>query len=245
MIYELVIEDEKQDGIYAISLVHDPAIESGFVYFDKQKIEFAEVSKEKRLVMGPILIPDKKIFRIDGQGFPYEVFFSKDTVRRLSQMYLEQNNTGNATLEHEKKIKGVTLIESWITESQISDKSKLYNLTVPVGTWMGTFLIDKSPDGEKIWNDFVKTGKVKGFSIEGLFEHKLYEASAVDILEKDIVELSDIEANAVLRKIKHFITSDGRYAKGKRVDKIDMEGVQPTISTSYPGQGPSSKKKKI
>jgi hypothetical protein len=91
-------------------------------------------------------------------------------------MYLKKKYTDKSTLEHDKKINGVTLVESWIKESITKDKSALYNLNVPVGTWMGTFKIDN----DTIWNDYVKTGEVKGFSIEGLFGHNLVEQHKIE-----------------------------------------------------------------
>jgi hypothetical protein len=214
MIYELVIEDENIDEVFAISLVEEPAIESNFVFFDKEKVQFAALSDEKRLVMGPILIPDKQILRVDGEGKPYHVFFKPETIKRLSEMYLKKKYTDKSTLEHDKKINGVTLVESWVKESLTKDKSALYNLNVPVGTWMGTFKIDN----DEIWNDYVKTGEVKGFSIEGLFGHNLVSAALVEelYLSKEISDLSEQEAEMVLSKIKAMFESYSDYGEGIR-----------------------------
>ena len=214
MIYELVIEDENIDEVFAISLVEEPAIESNFVFFDKEKVQFAALSDEKRLVMGPILIPDKKILRIDGEGKPYHVFFKPETIKKLSEMYLKKRYTDKSTLEHDAKINGVTLVESWDKESITKDKSALYNLNVPVGTWMGTFKIDN----DTIWNDYVKTGEVKGFSIEGLFGHNLVSAALVDelYLNKEISDLSEDEAAMLLTKIRTMFESYSDYGEGIR-----------------------------
>jgi len=206
-LYELVIEDENIDGIFAISLVQDPAIESDFVYFDKEKILFSSVDNEQRLVMGAILIPNKKILRIDGEGKPYHVFFKPETIKRLSEMYLKNKYTDKATLEHNQKITGVYLIESWIKESATKDKSALYNLNAPVGSWLGTFKIDN----DKIWNDYVKTGDVQGFSIEGLFGHSLVSANESFNFQKDIDLFSEVEAEILLEKIKQMFESYADY----------------------------------
>lgn len=213
-VYELVIED-KEDEVFAISLVENPAIESDWVYFDKEVIQFASVDTEQKMLIGPILIPDKKILRVDAEGQPYHVFFTKDTVKKLAQNYLMKKYTDSATLEHEKSIKGVHLIESWVKDGQL-DKSNNYGLNVPKGTWLGIFKITD----DNIWNDFIKSGKVKGFSIEGLFSHKLVQASMVDdlLLDKNITELSDSEAAKVLSRLKYLIKKDARYKGGKRID---------------------------
>jgi hypothetical protein len=215
MIYELVIEDEEIDGIHAISLVEEPAIESNFVFFDKEKVHFAAVNDEKRLLMGPILIPDKQILRIDGEGMPYHVFFKPETIKRLSEMYLEKKYTDKSTLEHDKKITGVNLVESWIVESRTKDKSAMYGLSVPVGTWMGTFKVNN----DDIWENYVKTGEVKGFSIEGLFGHNLVAATKEkDYLNKEISDLDEQEAILVLSEIRALIKKDSRYKTKKRIE---------------------------
>jgi hypothetical protein len=222
-LFELMIGDEATDEIFAISLVESPAIELDFQYFGKELIRFAEVNKDKRLIMGPILVPNKRIFRVDGEGKNYEVYFKPETVRRLSQMYLEKKYTDSATIEHDtKKVKGINLVESWIVDNKLQDKSKAYGFQVPEGTWMGVFRVDESPEGKNIWDDYVKTGKVKGFSIEGMFEHSLVAAAKVEeqLWSKDINELDEEEAEILLGKIKAIISKDKRY-KGKQ--RIEME----------------------
>ena len=213
-IFELVIEDEETDEVFAISLVETPAIESNFVFFDKEEVQFAAINDDKRLLMGPILVPDKKILRMDGANTPYFVFFKPETIKRLSEMYLQKKYTDKATLEHDKKIEGVSLVESWVVESREKDKSSLYGLNVPVGTWMGTFKVDN----DEIWNDYVKTGEVKGFSIEGLFGHNLVSAALVDesYLSKEISDLSEQEAEMVLSKIKALFESYSDYSEAIR-----------------------------
>jgi hypothetical protein len=213
-LYELQIEDN-EDEVFAISLVESPAIESDFIYFDKEKLQFAAVDIEKKMLIGAILIPDKNILRIDGEGEPYHVFFTKDTVAKIAQNYLRKKYTDKATLEHDKTIKGVDLVESWVKTGKL-DKSNNFGLNVPDGTWMGIFKITD----DNIWNDYVKTGKVKGFSIEGIFSNKLIKASLLDedILEKDITELSNEEAEMFLSMIKALIKKDSRYKVGKRME---------------------------
>jgi hypothetical protein len=126
---------------------------------------------------------------------------------------LAKKYTDQATLEHDSKIKGVTLVESWVKDGQF-DKSNNYGLNLPKGTWVGMFKITD----DKIWNDYIKNGKVKGFSIEGLFSHKLIKASLEEIVEKDITELSDAQANVILSYLKALIKKDKRYGKGERIE---------------------------
>ena len=213
-LYELQIED-KEDEVFAISLVESPAIESNWVYFDKEVIQFASVDNEQRMLIGAILIPNKNILRVDGEGQPYHVYFTKDTVKKLAQNYLMKKYTDSATLEHDSKIKGVSLVESWVKDGKL-DKSNNYGLNLPEGTWLGIFKVDD----DNIWNDYVKTGKVKGFSIEGLFSHKLVKASQLDeaLMEKEITELTEAEAKKVLNKLRYLIKKDNRFKKGERIE---------------------------
>ena len=220
MIYELVIEDENVDEVFAISLVENPAIEREFLYFNKEEVHFSSIDEEKRLVIGPILIPDKHIFRMDGDNVPYTVFFSKDTIQKLAENYLKRGYQASSTLEHDKKINGVTLVESWVVESRTKDKSALYNLNLPIGTWMGIMKIDS----DEIWRDYVKTGKVKGFSIEGMFEHKLVSASKQNYLSKSVDDLTEEEAELLLSKISVLFESYADY--GTEIQNNAKRGIE-------------------
>ena len=170
-IIELVIDEEQElSGIDAISVVENPAIEVDFIALkDQEQIRLAEVSKEKKILMGAALIPDKPIYR-NSNGHEFYIYFSKDTVAKASQMFLKKGNQSKATLEHtEEKLSGMTVVESWLIEDEVHDKSRKYGLNMPVGTWM----VSMKVDNEEIWNDYVKENKVKGFSIEGYFADKL------------------------------------------------------------------------
>jgi len=168
-IIELILDEEDLDaGVEAISIVESPAIESDFVALKNQEIKLAEVDKEKKILMGALLIPDKPIYRNGSEG-EYYIFFSKDTIVKASQMFLQNGNQSRSTLEHAQALNGLTLVESWIVEDKAKDKTALYGLDVPVGTWMGSVKVNN----DDVWNEYVKTNKVKGFSIEGYFADKM------------------------------------------------------------------------
>ena len=164
---ELILDDDEAIGVEAVSLVNSPAIESPFIALNKQEIKLAEISKEKRLLMGALLIPKKPIYRKSGDD-EYYIFFSEKTVAKASQLYLQNGNQSEATLEHDAELKGLTLVESWIVENKEKDKTALYGLDVPVGTWMGSVKCDN----DEVYQ-MAKDGVVKGFSIEGYFADKL------------------------------------------------------------------------
>ena len=197
-IVELILdENQEESGIEAISIVENPAIEEDFVALKSNEIKLAEIDKEKKILIGALLIPNKPIYRNNGED-EYYIYFSKDTVLKASQMYLTKGNQNNSTLEHQHSLSGLSLVESWLVEDEVHDKSRKYGMNVPVGTWMGAVKVNN----DEVWNDYVKTGKVKGFSIEGYFADKMERP-------KDSVGLSeDKEADNLLNKIKNILTNN-------------------------------------
>jgi hypothetical protein len=210
-IVELIL-DEAQEmmGIEAISIVENPAIEENFLALKSEEIKLAEVNKEKRILMGALLVPNKPIFRRNGED-EYYIYFSRDTVAKASQLYLKNGNQNNSTLEHKHDINGLTLVESWIVEDEKYDKSRKYGLDVPIGTWMGAVKVNN----DEIWNEYVKTGKVKGFSIEGYFADKLQQ-SKQDKLD-ELSKIEEQEAEYILNAIRGIIKKDKRYKEGKNL----------------------------
>tara|TARA_R110002096_G_scaffold118363_1_gene256272 strand:- start:5108 stop:5845 length:738 start_codon:yes stop_codon:yes gene_type:complete len=177
-IIELIIDENNlEDGIEAISLVESPAIEENFVALSRHKVEFKSVDDEKRIVVGLALVPDREIFRKSGD-YAYKIMFSKETVKKASELYLKRLKNNNATIEHELAVKGVSLIESWIVEDPNMDKSNLYKLDAPEGAWAVVMKIDN----DEIWED-VKQGKYLGFSIEGFFSQKEQELAKQELVE--------------------------------------------------------------
>jgi hypothetical protein len=190
-IVELIIDEkDEQSGIDAISVVMSPAIESNFIHLSKHEILLKEVDAEKRIIMGAALIPNKQIYRKNEKTKDeYYIYFSEATIRKASELFLMNANQNNSTLEHNEKLKGLSVVESWIIEGE-NDKSKNYGFDLPQGTWM----ISMKVNNDEIW-DKVKLGEVKGFSIEGYFADKL-EMSLKNI---------DMEEKVMVEKIKELI----------------------------------------
>tara|TARA_A100000171_G_scaffold52692_1_gene72413 strand:+ start:6734 stop:8227 length:1494 start_codon:yes stop_codon:yes gene_type:complete len=197
-IIELLIDEEALlSGIEAISIVDRPAIQENFITLKEQpKVTLAEVDKEKRILMGPALIPNKNIYREDEDG-EYYIYFSEDTVRKASELFLSRGNQNKSTLEHEASLHGLTVVESWIVEDSVHDKSRKYEFDLPVGTWM----VSMKVNNDEVWEKYVKTGLVKGFSIEGYFTDKINMSEMI----------SESEATEILLEIRDFLES-------KRVD---------------------------
>jgi hypothetical protein len=194
-IIELLIDENKiESGINAVSVVESPAIEENFVALKKHEVELKEVDGKKRILMGAALVPNKQIYRKNGDKEFY-IYFSEDTVRKASELFLMRANQNNATLEHEKKmLDGMSVVESWIIEDEKQDKSAKYGFNLPKGTWM----ISMKVNNDEIWNK-VKAGEVKGFSIEGYFVDK-YEMS-----------LQETEDDRLINAIRDLILKDESY----------------------------------
>ena len=188
-IVELLLDEESlQAGIQAISIVEAPAIEEDFVALkEEERVELKTIDEDKRVLLGAALVPNKPIYRKNGED-EYYIYFSQDTVRKASELFFINGNQNKATLEHQIDITGLSVVESWIIEGE-QDKSKMYGMNLPVGTWM----VSMKVHNDEIWNDYVKSGKVKGFSIEGYFVDKV-EASKQDPEELEAEKkLKDIE----------------------------------------------------
>lgn len=192
-IVELVITDQDEFGVQAISLVDEPAIEEEFVYFKNEELILEKVvDEEQRLLVGAALVPNRPIYRRRKDGEEYYVHMSKSTVRAVAHKFLKQARVGETSLNHDEELYENFVVESWVVEGE-NDKSKQYGLVVPEGTWVVTMSIGS----ERVWNEYVKTGKVKGFSIEGRFADRM-------------------KVDEALAKAK--VKDDKRFKGGQRVD---------------------------
>ena len=165
--YKVIFNEEENEGVYAVSLVSDPAIGVNFITLSKQKeIKLATVNEEQRILMGAILIPNQPIYR-NQDGHEFNIVFPKETIKQVQQNFALKGYQNNSTIEHSgEQIQNVTFVESWIKEDEVHDKSVHYGFNEEVGSWFGLMKINN----DEIWNDYVKTGKVKGFSIDGVFD---------------------------------------------------------------------------
>ena len=184
-IVELVIDEDSQElAIDAISLVSAPAIEENWVFFGKEKnnLTLAKVDEEKRMLVSPALIPNKQIFRYDpNTDSDYYVYFSPETVRQASELYLKNNNHHKATEEHSERVSGVLTVESWIIEDTKTDKSTFYGFSLPKGTWMVKMKIEN----EDLWQK-IKSGELKGLSIEGYFTNKFEQMQKKEFTTEEV-----------------------------------------------------------
>jgi len=211
-VIEYGIDDAGLLGVYAISVVEQPAIGVDFVALSEQhNVKFKE--DFRGLLYGALLIPDQLIYRRnDETDEEYYVKYSKDTIRAIAYNYLKQANQNNATVEHAKVVDGVSLVETWIIEGE-NDKSKNFGFDLPEGTWFGCMKVENEEVKKQIQNK-----EVLGFSIEGKFE-----------VEKEMYLSAHEEFAAILAEIEQLLTLATQEEIDARYDDY-MSAVNMTYS---------------
>ena len=228
----------------AISLVSEPAIEIDFIHMSKDSEEKQQVLLEKNdkyLVYGPVLIPDKDIYRNNGEQ-EYYLSFTKESIEKMSQEYMKDFRQYNVSLQHEEKVDEVCVVESWIVTDSYKDKANALGFNVPVGTWMVAMKVNNIDT----WNR-IKDGELKGFSVESLIsledfskiennndnfndmnEEMLFNKLTnwfKDFFKKDAVETTPSEEE--LAKESGFTTVE-EYKKEVEAIKEELEEQTPT-----------------
>lgn len=217
--YKVLFNEQENEGVYAISLVSDPAIEVQFVTLSKQKeIKLATINEEQRILLGAVLIPDQPIYRnVDGHEF--NIVFPKETIKQVQHNFSQQGYQNNSTIEHSgEQIQNVTFVETWIKEDEVHDKSTMYGFNEPIGTWYAAMKVNN----DEIWNDYVKTGKVKGFSIDGVF----------DMEKVNLKTEINMNLETIVNAIKEGFASIKMSNENEQVDAVETtENVEVTMAT--------------
>ena len=225
--YILDVEDDKEN-IVETSYVLEPATGKAFALFSEDTKQEFKVIKEynqfERITSGVWMMPDTKYYR-NNNGYEFTVEFTKETLKRALMKYLKSGNYDKVKVEHQgKKLEGFTTIEHWVIEGP-DTKSPVLGLSledlgysadeIPVGTVMkSTFVSDID-----FWNDYVLTGKVRGFSIGGLFNFN-------PELKKSVFSaLGLVQASGTLETDKGRVTINS--------DKTDAENGIYTLSTGF------------
>lgn len=170
--YIKVDEDDPKSGIQFVSLVVDPAIDIKGMYFNKQQNFEFKVVKEQMKVVGPAMIPEKRILRRDPDGREYNVVFTNETIRTMVNKFNRNNNNKSINIDHTNKLADAYIQQNWIVEDPVYDKSKMYGYTLAPGTWF----IEVKIEDPKFWEDTKEVGRYS-FSIEGLMGMSPYRMS--------------------------------------------------------------------
>jgi len=214
--YIVEFNPEEQKGVFAVSLVNQPAIEEVGVYLSKEEEVLQLKEIEKGLLMSPVLIPDKKILRLSEDGTPFNIVFPKETIELAQRHFHINGYQSQSTEEHDYNLKlsDVTIVESWIKEFE-QDKSNAYGYDLPIGTWFAIMKIDNEEIKTKI-----KSGEIKGFSIDGAFKLNNYKMTKEnkfmnalkELFSIEKVELSEVETTPTAEIVKLAVDApDGKY----------------------------------
>lgn len=191
-LYKLIISDDDTDstGVTAIALVDHPAIEMNWMAFAKQQT-FKTTNPEKRIISGPLMVADQLIYRKDDKMGEYNVVFDAPTIFKIVQKYFRQGNTSDVNMMHNESMKanGVYMIESFIIDKQRGISTPTGFETLAEGSWFGSFKVDN----DQIWEDFIKTGTFKGFSVEGYFNNQ-----EIIFTEEDLEQVKALLQNGTL-----------------------------------------------
>lgn len=162
-VYLFNIDETKGKGVFRISQVSEPAIEINFVAFNKEDdiedfMKFS-VDEEKMQLAGPILVANKEIYRKSLDGY---IKFTNESLIAARDSFKRNNDNAAFNVEHSNQEAPSFLIEDWITEPGVPDKSQKWGFNSEEPTWFGVVQItDKD-----YWEKYIKTGVVKGFSVE-------------------------------------------------------------------------------
>lgn len=188
--YRVVYLPEETDGVYAVSVVDDPANGMEGVLPDnkmfitlsnEQKIQNIVLSTEgeKRLMTGVILIPEQDIYRVDENGNPFNLVFGEEEIRMFSQDFMKNGYQKNSTYNHDRNmwLSGFTFVESWLIEDPNNDKSNALGFKkLPKGTWMMSAYVED----DTLWNK-IKSGEIGGFSVDSYIAFEKIELRKTDM----------------------------------------------------------------
>ena len=192
--------DDITGELQRISLVSEPAIEEDFMFFNANITKFKTIDSEKRVLTGVAMRPNIQIPRLDADGNLYYGYFSEETVVKAAEIFFQKaSNTNNTNLEHQFEVDGIFVFESWIVEDPEIDKTKVLGLSnVKKGDWV----VSMKVTNDQVWENYVKTGAVKGFSVE-------IRANVEDVTLNAIKSILDSneDDNIVFDALKEYLTS--------------------------------------
>ena len=159
--FEAIIKEEiiKQEMLSIINTAKPTDVEESFASLDDEQI-----------LVGPLMTANKLIKRRNEEG-EYFVYFTAETIKKLAYKAMKDKIIDRVNLEHNGELPvDAYLVESWLVEDPETDKSRNYGFTPSKGQWFGMYKIED----DFVWNEYVKSGMVKGFSVEGLFSEMLF-----------------------------------------------------------------------
>lgn len=193
--YNLDVDDFAK-GVFAISLVENPAVGYSFLYFDKEvEVQnFAVEDEDEQIVFGVIMLADTPIYRkaIAGTSIgDHYVQFAPETIKEIVKKYAKDKLSDSVTTAHLNKTEDVFLFESYIIDRGMGINPPTAFKDIPDGSWVGKFQVNN----KEVWGK-IKDGTFKGFSVEG--EFKYVQPQCFEDAELQFFE--DLYINLIKRK---------------------------------------------
>ena len=228
--------DKEGKGVFAISLVEQPAMESEWVALKENTIELKAINDKEQILLGVALIPDKPVYRNDNENGEYLIEFSSDAIKETAHKFLKTGMQNNATVNHDVKLgkEVVSVVESWIIEDDAKDKTRLHNITEPVGSWAVKLKVN-DPD---LYNQ-AANGNLKGISIEGLFDKTLVNLKEDDMSKQSI---ADAVKEGFAEAMKLFKEEPKQSDKSTQVKLGEVTLVDGQTVVSFEGEQPEAGK---
>lgn len=187
-IYKLTINDSEESGVSYVALVDDPAIQRNWFAFRKQDFKF-KADVERKIITGALMIADLPIYRNNASMGEFYVVFDAPEIEKIVQKFFKQGNTSKVNMMHDANLKvdGVFMFESFIVDSTRGIKAPEGFVGISEGSWIGSFKVDN----QEVWDNFIKTGEFKGYSVEGMFDYEPQELSQEKEIIKTIEEIQN------------------------------------------------------
>lgn len=189
-VYKLMIDDDSETGVEYVALVDRPAIERTWIAFSKEPQRFQVTSSDKRIVSGPLIVADLPIYRKDNNLGEYYAVFDRGTIEKVVQRYFKSQLNSNVNIMHDanQKVDGVYMFESFLIDRDRGIKPPKGFQGLTDGTWFGSYKVEN----DEVWDEYIKSGELKGFSVEGIFVHEPYIEKPEDVIQSIINVIREI-----------------------------------------------------
>ena len=190
-IYQIEIdENDETTGVDFISLVDESAMELNWLKFNKEvKLEF-KADKDKKLLYGVFIVPDKMIYRSDDRLGEYYTYFSKDTIEKIVRKFNKNNYNKNINFQHgDNRVNGF-VVENFITSPMLKAD---FGFEVPEGSWVGSVYIED----DNFWQSYIKNGDLNGFSVEIISKLQKMDMSKISFDFDDTLTKKSIQDLAI------------------------------------------------
>lgn len=220
-VYKMTIdENDTVSGVEFISLVDYPAIEVNWVAFSKNTKRYA-FDADKQIVTGPVMIPNLAIYRNDNINGEYYVSFDNSEIEKIARKFAREQRTLGINYQHQEnsQVKDAVIVEYWFITDKSNDKSNGLGFDLPVGTWMASTYIGN----KEFWNKEVKSGNVRGYSIEGFLNLEMNK-----INKNKNEKMNNIKFKAEIKTAEGVVlyTPQDSFIVDSEVFVVDAEGNQ-------------------